>query len=303
MTVGTETYKLNEPSKMDLETGWNAAEFNVYGDNNSTQATFNSPTALQVEVDLTLAGGSTAAPTCGGAVNGTAETNNLFLNGGCCAFGGSTTGIRFSESTVADAGSSFICPTAPNCQYTYDCGAGGEIVIYCTPDGNNPSDSILVYQVTDSGNVPVAGANYTTTVTGSTLIAGVSTVASNLTSQTLIGCTLTPWGGQVCDPTPFTIDTPSCVGQPCGNGKTYNSSGQCVGPCVPVTCSAIAKDCGTWADGCGGDVTCGTCPSDMVCQVGQCVGSGGPGGSFCTQCEDSGGVCSTYKGKSTCIHN
>ncbi|HEX3479764.1 MAG TPA: BACON domain-containing carbohydrate-binding protein [Kofleriaceae bacterium] len=40
------------------------------------------------------------------------------------------------------------------------------------------------------------------------------------------------------------------------------------GGCVPTTCAAQAKDCGTLSDGCGGTLTCGTCTGAETCGAG-----------------------------------
>jgi hypothetical protein len=42
--------------------------------------------------------------------------------------------------------------------------------------------------------------------------------------------------------------------------------------CVPLSCAAQGRACGTWADGCGSQVACGVCPDDHSCNAqGQCV--------------------------------
>jgi hypothetical protein len=86
----------------------------------------------------------------------------------------------------------------------------------------------------------------------------------------------------------------------CASGETC-SVNRCES-CAPATCSSLGKDCGSWANGCGGEVSCGTCGGGMVCQSGVCVGSGGGGGTFCTNCRKTGGTCTTSGGKSVCIH-
>src|SRR5262249_16860745 len=35
--------------------------------------------------------------------------------------------------------------------------------------------------------------------------------------------------------------------------------------CTPTTCSALGKNCGSVADGCGGTLNCGTCTSPQTC--------------------------------------
>lgn len=59
------------------------------------------------------------------------------------------------------------------------------------------------------------------------------------------------------------------------SSKDYNCpivcyNGAC---CTPKTCSDLGKSCGTWDDGCGGTLNCGTCSSGQVCISGSCVAS------------------------------
>ena len=44
-----------------------------------------------------------------------------------------------------------------------------------------------------------------------------------------------------------------------------------VNVCQPATCSSLGKNCGTWSDGCGNDLACGTCGDGKVCQTGICI--------------------------------
>lgn len=44
------------------------------------------------------------------------------------------------------------------------------------------------------------------------------------------------------------------------------------GGCTPQTCSELGKECGSWADGCGGYVSCGLCQTGYTCDsTGQCI--------------------------------
>ena len=51
--------------------------------------------------------------------------------------------------------------------------------------------------------------------------------------------------------------------------------------CFPLTCSQLGYNCGTWDNGCGGILNCGSCASGYTCSSGICVVSeipSGPGG-------------------------
>ncbi|HEX7507829.1 MAG TPA: AGE family epimerase/isomerase, partial [Polyangia bacterium] len=39
------------------------------------------------------------------------------------------------------------------------------------------------------------------------------------------------------------------------------------GPCTPTTCSALGATCGTPSNGCGGTLSCGTCPTGQTCNA------------------------------------
>jgi len=49
---------------------------------------------------------------------------------------------------------------------------------------------------------------------------------------------------------------------------THTSSGHSshsVSSCHSKTCTSLGYACGTWSDGCGGTITCGTCPTGQTC--------------------------------------
>jgi hypothetical protein len=102
---GTDTLTLSSTGDAYTTTGkdsvvtlakyWNAAEYNVIGDGDGSEADFNSGTKITVEIALT--DGLTTAPTCDADSGTTGETNNLTL-GSCAGTGGSTPSIKFTES-------------------------------------------------------------------------------------------------------------------------------------------------------------------------------------------------------------
>lgn len=47
--------------------------------------------------------------------------------------------------------------------------------------------------------------------------------------------------------------------------KLGATRGACPGTCTPATCASLNKTCGTWDDGCGGTLNCGTCAGSAIC--------------------------------------
>ncbi|HRZ51282.1 MAG TPA: hypothetical protein P5080_04860 [Candidatus Paceibacterota bacterium] len=43
--------------------------------------------------------------------------------------------------------------------------------------------------------------------------------------------------------------------------------------CTPTTCSNLGYNCGSWPDGCGNTLDCGTCPTGQTCASGTCATS------------------------------
>jgi hypothetical protein len=86
-------------SYTDIASGWNQAEFNVFGNGDLSEAQFNNNVSISVNLGVT--DGSTAAPTClpPSSYSGTTgETNNLNLGSPCTAAGGTTPSIEFVET-------------------------------------------------------------------------------------------------------------------------------------------------------------------------------------------------------------
>jgi hypothetical protein len=95
-TVGTEAYSTTgSDSVVDLATAWTESEFNIIGDGDGSQATFNSGSSLTVKVAVT--NGTKNAPTCASDAGTTGETNNLNL-GSCTGTAAATPYIEFTES-------------------------------------------------------------------------------------------------------------------------------------------------------------------------------------------------------------
>jgi len=92
--AGGDVYTQSDPSVADLGTGWNGAEFNVFGDCCAGNIYFTGAPATLVVRQAT-----SSVPTCTSFFTGTtAETNNLNLVGPCTASGGAAPAIVFTES-------------------------------------------------------------------------------------------------------------------------------------------------------------------------------------------------------------
>ncbi len=96
-TPGMAAYA--EPNVLSLAQAWTEAEFNVFGDGDSTQTNFTSPTVLVVK--NAIDDSSAQAPSCVAFDGTTAETNNLAFepvnSPVCCPYGGGSPAIEFLE--------------------------------------------------------------------------------------------------------------------------------------------------------------------------------------------------------------
>jgi hypothetical protein len=101
-------YAMSQATIVNLNQGWTGAEFNVFGNANGTEATFNSGVTIVVQTLTDSTTPTTAAPSC--ETSGfTGETNTLDLvANSCCPLDGASPGIQFTESNVSGA-------TAPAC--------------------------------------------------------------------------------------------------------------------------------------------------------------------------------------------
>ncbi len=83
------------------------------------------------------------------------------------------------------------------------------------------------------------------------------------------------------------------------------------GPCTPKTCAQLGYNCGNPADGCGGTLNCGTCPSGQTCSNNVCSASCTPKtcsglGFNCGSASDGCGStlnCGTCPSGQTCTNN
>jgi hypothetical protein len=94
-------------SVLDLARGWLAAEFNIYGDADGSEAVLNTGSTINVQISVD--DGTTVAPTCL-AKAFTGESNNLTLTTPSHPIGGASPGIMFTERFAAGATPGFCLP-------------------------------------------------------------------------------------------------------------------------------------------------------------------------------------------------
>ena len=155
------------------------------------------------------------------------------------------------------------CPSTMNCGVIGD-GCGG--AVYCAPDGGAcPSGELCG----GGGQPNVCGAK--NILSDGAVIDGGLSVCVPLT-QAQACSDVGKNCGVVSDGCSGSYDCGACTApQTCGGGGDAGAYGVCGGNsgCVPLTACPAGMNCGYYADGCGGVLTCsvdgGTCPSDESC--------------------------------------
>jgi hypothetical protein len=173
---------------------------------------------------------------------------------------------------------------------------GNFSVLYANTAGN-VSNSTYATSTTLAGAWANNGANCAAgTYLRSIDVYGAAATCST-PSTTPPSCTCSGSGGQV-----KTINSSNA--EVCLNfvNGSYQSSGTCA--CTPDTCASLGYNCGTWSDGCGGTLNCGTCTLPAICDSGLC--SSGGCTPNCTKkfCGDDGcgGSCGTCTYPQTCVN-
>lgn len=100
VTYGSNAYSSSTPdSNTGIANSWNQAEFNVLGNYEGSEATFNTGSSITVNLAI-QEDGNTSMPTCkqGSSWWATTESNSLNLLSSCTVSGGSMPSIQFTES-------------------------------------------------------------------------------------------------------------------------------------------------------------------------------------------------------------
>lgn len=128
----------------------------------------------------------------------------------------------------------------------------------------------------------------------------------NETTTTTEDCETVVIGGQCVGTTCDSANLDLCLTETdCTNVSGYWYSDVCnaQAQCVPTTCSALSRTCGSASDGCGGTLSCGSCDvgyscsGSGTCQVNQETTTTGCGNGqcgvdeTCSNCPSDCGVC------------
>jgi hypothetical protein len=109
VSTGSTLYAFQNPDSMvDLAAGWTASEFNIVGDGNGTEASFNSGSSIVVRISVDS--GTRSAPSCLGE-GFTGETNDLSFASAPIAQLGTSPAIVFAESSSGSAASACASAT------------------------------------------------------------------------------------------------------------------------------------------------------------------------------------------------
>jgi hypothetical protein len=104
--LGSDMVAQGQESVLSLQGHWTDAEFNVFGNGNSSQAHFNSPTTIVVKTEVD--DGTSNPPLCP-MESLTGETNNLSLVTPCCPYGASGGQFPAIEFMETSAGQTAAC--------------------------------------------------------------------------------------------------------------------------------------------------------------------------------------------------
>jgi hypothetical protein len=144
---------------LSLSGNWSASEFNVFGDGNGGQATFNAGATMAVRT--AVSDGTMDPPACV-QQSYTGETNNFDMVPPCCPYGGPSPAIVFWLST--NAGATSMCTGGTSIGDThltnfngllYDFQSAGDFVLATT----QPSFAVYTRQRSGAPTWPNAAVN------------------------------------------------------------------------------------------------------------------------------------------------
>jgi uncharacterized repeat protein (TIGR03803 family) len=178
-TPDDKLYGMGADSVFCLSQAWQAAEFNIFGDDSLTEANLSSGSTIVVKVSVD--NGTTDAPTCV-EKSYTGETNNLTLVPaaplGCCPYGGASPAMEFMETNAAS-------PVA-TC-FSSGLQAFTTLASFNGTDGSNPYAGLVQATNGDLYGTTVAGGAYNDGTVFKITPSGTLTTLYSFCSQA--GCT------------------------------------------------------------------------------------------------------------------
>ncbi|MFH0979251.1 MAG: hypothetical protein V1837_08205 [Candidatus Woesearchaeota archaeon] len=253
-------------------------------------------------IAATCSGGS---PVCGTAyiAHGTTDTGCSGNYNGCNGYACHCSGTGACEAACTDNDGN-MNPYTRGTMDAAPSGPGGEATDYC-----QTTQQVVEYYCLDSGagtsTFASCPTNYFCTTGACTYCAGCNyggaCYPGNTNSYCGSGGAPCSTCGQVCYLQ--ACCTPNCVGK-CGgasNGCGGTCTAACPSPqvcnvqtcCTPTTCASLGKSCGSWPNGCGTNLNCGTCndynfcTSDVCSAAGACIYT-----AYCTGSDTSCGCSS-----------
>ncbi len=160
LSTGDTVYSSSNDSLVNLgQSGWQGAEFNVFGNGDSSEATLNAGSRMAVRISVN--DGTTDIPECrmGGT---TGESNNLTLVPPCCPYGGPSPAIVFWQSS--NRGATSMCASGSSMGDThltnfagllFDFQASGDFLLAET----NPDFVVQTRQASGAPTWPDASVN------------------------------------------------------------------------------------------------------------------------------------------------
>jgi hypothetical protein len=117
--IGGNAYTISDQSYIpNVSQAWKWAQFNIFGWGGYSGVILNNGSSLTVNTRIN--NGTTDVPFCSGNFLGTGtwigtgETNNLYYNSPCCAYGGGTPSIAFIEGTTNSFATQSCAPLGDN---------------------------------------------------------------------------------------------------------------------------------------------------------------------------------------------
>ena len=187
------------------------------------------------------------------------------------AMTGSETMTRTSSATVAPSSTFVVTYSAVGTSGLWGASIEDSVSGGCTfPSGSSTYKTVMLSEDGLTKQITItAPASGSCTFTGNYKY-GESAINNFVSSTIQIGSTTC--AQVLCAPN-------TCVGTTCTNncGVVEQGTKNCQ-TCIPNTCSQLGKNCGSWDNGCGTTISCGStcqnpCTPSTTCATNTCTGS------------------------------